>query len=86
MRSLMSSINSNHRICHDGDEFLWLFALIAGQFGNVAEPTFVAVLLNTDITKIKVDLFLRYGIIFLFSFICACCSTVHYISVTSLAA
>lgn len=31
MRSLMSSINSNHSICHDGDVFLCLFALITGR-------------------------------------------------------
>lgn len=40
MRSLMSSINSNHRICHDGDGFLCLFALITGQSDSLAKLIF----------------------------------------------
>lgn len=40
MRSLMSSINSNHRICHDGDGFLCLFALITGQYDSLTTLVF----------------------------------------------
>lgn len=40
MGSLMSGINSNHRICHDGDGFLCLFALIMGRSDSFAEPVF----------------------------------------------
>lgn len=40
MRSLMRSINSNHRIYHDGDGFLCLFALITDQSDSLARVIF----------------------------------------------